>query len=146
MFDKFLYVLIFILLFIGPPYSAFTQDLGNGASLPQNKTQILEIVKAVMCEQIKDGKPFNEAVIFSQTIGEVVCFTAFDSIRESAFIYHRWFFRDVLNRTTKLTVNPPRWSTYSRIHVRDSDKGPWHVEITDEQGNILQILRFSIVE
>jgi hypothetical protein len=146
MLKRFQYFFIFILLFIGLPNDTSAQDPKKDNSLQQNKTQSIEIVKAVMCGQIKNGKPFDEAVIFSKTIGEVVCFTDFNSIQESALIYHRWFFRDMLNRTTKLTVNPPRWSTYSSIHVRDSDKGPWHVEITDEQGNILQILRFSIVE
>jgi hypothetical protein len=32
------------------------------------------------------------------------------------------------------------------MHLRKNDKGPWRVEITDEQGNIFQILRFSITD
>ena len=106
----------------------------------------MQLIDAVMCEGIKDKKPFNEAVVFSQEIREVLCFTTFDFVSKKGFIYHKWYFRDTLNKTTKLRLNPPRWSTYSGMHIRQGDKGPWHIEITDEQGNVLRVLRFSIVE
>jgi hypothetical protein len=137
---------IFILLAIGLPYFSMGQEMENRTTPPGKGILKITLVKAVMSEGIKDNQPFNETVVFSKTIREVFCFTIFDPVPESSFIYHKWFFRDVLNRTTKLSVNPPRWSTYSSMDVRDSDKGPWHVEITDSQGNILKILRFSIVE
>jgi len=135
-----------VFFFVGISNLTIGQESQNGKPAFENMPHKITLIDAVMCEGIKDGNPYNGAVVFSKTIGEVVCFTVFDFIQESTFIYHRWFFRDVLNRTTKLTVNPPRWSTYSSINIRESDMGPWHVEVADEQGNVLQILRFSIVE
>jgi hypothetical protein len=49
-------------------------------------------------------------------------------------------------RKSNKKFRPPRWITYSTIQTRASDIGPWRVEVTDEQGALLQILRFSIVE
>ena len=46
----------------------------------------------------------------------------------------------------KLTLNPPKWSSFSSIQLRESDKGPWRVEINNENGDILKVLRFSITE
>ncbi|NNG08274.1 MAG: DUF2914 domain-containing protein, partial [Desulfobacteraceae bacterium] len=36
--------------------------------------------------------------------------------------------------------------TFSRIGLRNGEKGPWRVEITDEDGNIFGILRFSVTD
>ncbi|MGD8367959.1 MAG: DUF2914 domain-containing protein [Desulfobacterales bacterium] len=106
----------------------------------------LTLVHAVMCEAIQDAQPVNETVIFSFEKEKAVCFTFFNPVPEKTHIYHLWYRRDRLNAKIKLRVNPPRWSTFSRIQFRDGDKGPWRVEITDEEGNILKTLRFSITE
>jgi hypothetical protein len=76
----------------------------------------------------------------------VYCYTDFSTVPEKSFAYHNWYLRDNLKASVKLTVRPPRWSTYSSIQLRDSDKGPWRIEITDEEGNILKTLRFSVID
>jgi hypothetical protein len=45
-----------------------------------------------------------------------------------------------------LTINTPRWSTFTSVQLRDADKGPWRVEITDKSGNLMHTLRFSITD
>jgi hypothetical protein len=106
----------------------------------------LTLVHAVMCEGIQDSQPVNETVIFSVEKDKAVCFTFFNPVPEKTHIYHLWYRRDRLSAKIKLRVNPPRWSTFSRIQFRDGDKGPWRVEITDADGNLLKTLRFSITE
>jgi hypothetical protein len=32
------------------------------------------------------------------------------------------------------------------VELRDADKGPWRVEISDEKGIIFHMLRFSITD
>ena len=51
-----------------------------------------------------------------------------------------------LATTKKLFLTPPRWATLSSIQPRNSDKGPWRVEIADKNGKIYQTLRFSITD
>jgi len=107
----------------------------------------MEIIGAVICEDVKDGRPVNKGIIFSSSLNRVTCFTEFDRITEKTIIYHCWYFKDNLRAKRKpLVLNPPKWSTYSQIEPRETDKGPWRVEIIDEEGNILQTLRFSIVD
>ena len=115
-------------------------------SSPAPAAERLALVRAVMCEGIKEYKPHDQAVVFSVTIGKVSCFTSFDPVPEEMFIYQNWFHRDRLSTKIKLFLQPPRWSTFSSIQLREADKGPWRVEITDEGGNMLHVLRFSITD
>lgn len=144
--EKALRFIIFIILFMGLPCYLPGQETPKGTPLAKNTVPRAHLIMATMCEGIRDNSPYNQAIIFSKTLNEVLCFTTFDSIPKTTYIYHKWFYKDVLNRAIKLTINPPRWSTYSRMHVRDGDEGPWHVEISDDQENIIRILRFSIVD
>lgn len=105
-----------------------------------------QLVTAVMCEDVVNRLPFNEAVVFPVTGGKVSCFTLFDPVLERTAIYHNWYYRDNLSTKIKLLINPPKWATYSSIQLREADKGPWRVEVADSEGNVLQTIRFSITD
>jgi hypothetical protein len=104
------------------------------------------LVDAAMCEDIQSGAPQNPTTVFSIERRTAVCFTAFDPVPQQTVIYHQWFHRDTPSARIKLTLKPPRWSSYSSIQLRVEDIGPWRVEITDSQGNIYHVLRFSVTE
>jgi hypothetical protein len=106
----------------------------------------LSLIQAVMCEDVKEKSPQNQAIVFPLSVGKVICFTAFDPVTETTIIFHNWFFKDKADSNRKFTLKSPRWATYSSMPLRESDRGPWRVEISDQQGNILRILRFSIVD
>jgi hypothetical protein len=106
----------------------------------------LRIKQAVMCEEVKDLVPYNAGIVFPSNLGRILCFTEFDSVLEKTVIYHKYYFMDKLSAKKKLTLNPPRWATFSYIEPRETDKGPWRVEIVDTEGNILGIVRFSITD
>jgi hypothetical protein len=104
------------------------------------------LVRAVMCESIEKLEPVNQAVVFSIDIGRLSGFTEFDPVPEQTVIYHKWYQRGVLISTKQLTINPPRWSSFSSMQLRDTDKGPWQLDVTDKNGQIYQTLRFSITD
>ena len=126
------------------PDSATAQSGDTGAS----KTSVGKIilVQAVMCEDMLELVPRNPTTVFSIERRKAICFTSFDPVTKKTIVYHQWFHRDQNSAKMKLTLNPPRWSAYSSIQLRAEDIGPWRVEITDSQGHILDILRFSITE
>jgi len=137
----FLSFFAFILLFSTHGYS----DEKNG-SAKELVSQDLVLVKASICEAVKDGLPLNEGVAFSVGLKKVACFSSFDPVSMNTFVYHSWFFRDRLITRFKLALRTPRWATFSRVELRDADKGPWRVEISDEKGIIFHMLRFSITD
>jgi hypothetical protein len=51
-----------------------------------------------------------------------------------------------LSTKKKLFLKPPSWSTYSSIQLREADKGPWRVEVTDDKGKLFATLRFSVTD
>jgi len=104
------------------------------------------LVQAVMCESIENYQPLNPAVAFSISQGEIFCFSNFDPVLKKTYILHKWFKKDKLVFTMKLTLSPPKWSSFSRIQIREADKGPWRVEIWDADDTRLRTLRFSMVD
>jgi len=105
-----------------------------------------KISSARICEDIVDGQPNFCSVVLSSSIKKIYCYTLFEQIKKENFIYHVWYFKDKLMSKVKLKLKPPMWATFSRIYIRESDIGPWRVEIIDENGKLIYILRFSVVE
>ncbi len=65
---------------------------------------------------------------------------------EKTVIHHKWFHRDRLSTNKKTLVRGPRSFGFTTILLREADKGPWRVEITDEKGNLFAVQRFSITD
>jgi hypothetical protein len=126
--------------------SARAQENDAARALPPEKTAPLTLVRALMCEGMKEFEPEKETIVFSATLGQAVCFTAFDPVPEKTEIYHNWFRKDQPDAKFKLTLKPPKWASFSKIRLRNSDTGPWRVDITDGHGRIFQTLRFSVTE
>ena len=112
----------------------------------QPDAETLTLVKAVMCETIQEYAPVNPAVIFSIERGRVSCFTDFGPVPRKTHIHHKWYRKDDLITVKRLTINPPRWSSFTSVQLRDADIGPWRVEITDANDALLRTLRFSITD
>jgi len=102
--------------------------------------------RAVMCETLHKFAPVNVAVVFSIELGRVYCFTEFDPVPVQSVTYHKWYRRGSLVSVKQLTLNPPRWSSFSSIQLRELDKGPWQVEVIGENDRLLRTLRFSITD
>ncbi|MEN6438404.1 MAG: DUF2914 domain-containing protein [Syntrophobacter sp.] len=108
--------------------------------------QKLGLKQAIMCERVENLTPVRPGLAFSVSSGQVCCFTSFEPVPQPTVIYHRWFRRDELSTQTRLRLYSPKWSTYSVIQLRETDKGPWRVEIIDQNGHVFDVLRFSITD
>jgi hypothetical protein len=137
----------FVVLFCIPVLlggEGFSQESPSSPAAPGLEKPALAL--ASMCASLKEGSPCNPGVVFPVSLGKVLCYSSFDPVPRKTSIVHSWFHRDVLITRQKLTLNPPRWSTYSTIQLRESDKGPWRVEIADQDARLLEVLRFSITD
>lgn len=136
-------LVLFCLVFqpTGQPLPLVFQVLPTAAASPQ-----LTLVSAAVCESVKELSPQYPAIVFSIAAGKVSCFSFFDPVPKKTHIYHNWYYRDKLTTKNKLTLKPPSWSTFSTIQLRESDIGPWRAEITDQNGKVIKVLRFSVTE
>jgi hypothetical protein len=130
-------IIILSLLFI-PIHPLKNMNAANAAQL--------EIFQALMCEKVQANAPRNPTIVFSIAQKKAICYSSFDQIPQKSVIYHNWFHRDVPSAKIRLILNPPRWATFSSIQLRRTDIGPWRVEITDEKGGVLGVLRFSVTD
>jgi hypothetical protein len=134
-------------MLVPAPVFSQAKDTSTSQPKPSDKmTPKLTLRRAVICERVKEFAPEKQAVVFSVTTGKIFCYTHFDPVPEKTDIYHSWYYKDKLITNQKLSLKPPRWSTYSAIQLRESDKGPWRVTITDQANNSLGVLRFSITD
>jgi hypothetical protein len=99
-----------------------------------------------MCESVQDGLPVNPTIIFDVSKNSAYCWSEFDPVPAEGVVYHEWYRKGELITRKKLAVHPPRWSTYTRLPLRQADIGPWQLNIADENGIVLRTLRFSITE
>jgi hypothetical protein len=108
--------------------------------------QAFRLVRAVMCETIEGYEPRHIGVVFSVGVGRISFYTSFDGVAETTHIDHRWYRRDELVTSKRLTLRPPSWATFSSIQLREADRGPWRVEIWDAQEQLIKTLRFSVTQ
>ncbi|MFC1839130.1 DUF2914 domain-containing protein [Thermodesulfobacteriota bacterium] len=130
---------------------AFTQILCIADETPPADTEVkpkAPVLKvAVLCEDVRASKtPINEAVVFSSSLGRLFCFTNFDPVYEETYIFHKYYFKDKFRDKQKLKLTPPSWGAKSDIKLRETDKGPWRVDITDADGKVFHSIRFSITD
>jgi hypothetical protein len=130
-------ITVILLIVIAPITYSFAQNA------PKKR---LKIEQAMICEAVREFQPINPGITFSIANGSIACFTRFDAVPVETFIGHRWYRKDELVTEQKLILKPPQWSTYSRIQLREFDKGPWRVEIVDSDNQVISILRFSVTE
>jgi len=133
------------------PCAIVAQDTGTEepnvqTSTPEGSLEKLTITQAFMCEKVDNNSPINQAAVFSVSAGQVCCFTSFDPVPQPTLIYHKWYHSDELSTQIRLRLYPPLWSTYSQIQLRETDKGPWRVEVIDQNGNVFDVIRFSITD
>ncbi len=140
-------LLVWLVLILVSPVNADSLhlDVAGHQNFPYNGAKMV-LEKAVICEGMASFQPLNPAVVFSISQGELFCFTSFDPVYAKTPIYHCWYNRDKLVFSMRLLLSKPKWSCFSKIQIREADKGPWRVEILDEHHNIIKTLRFSMVD
>jgi hypothetical protein len=139
-------LLIAVLLLFGPYFTSHAR--AEEKSNPQKPASVKELIlgKTVVCETVKKSIPHNAAIVFSISLGRVYCFTEFTTVPQKMHIYHNWFHRDKKRAGVKLLLKPERWATFSYVTFKKEDLGPWRVDVTDQHGNVLRTLRFSIID
>ena len=138
-------IVICLLIIINGVNISISQDSKHSIE-SEYANNSLKLVQAAMCESFEGIEPKNPSMIFSIATEKVICFTFFNPVIEDSYIFHKWYRKDKISTVRKLSLKSPQWATYSSIQLRETDKGPWRVEIVDPKGYTIDILRFSITD
>ena len=110
-------VWIFIAVATGWPWMTHAQSPSRPAAASPVPASKATLIQAIVCEDVKDGIPYNASVAFSISAGKIYCFTFFDSIAEDMPIFLHWIFRDRSSARIRLSLKPSRWATFSSIQL-----------------------------
>lgn len=138
--------LILLACFVAASGSVTAEEGSATSAATEAEKKGLTLIQALVCENVIDGIPQEPAIVFSISRGKVSFYTFFDPVPQKTFVTHHWYYRDEPSARIRLQLRPPRWATFSTIQLRETDKGPWRVEVTDAAGVALKELRFSITD
>ncbi len=104
----------------------------------------MHVSRAVLCSGVEDLEPVDEIENVTVDLGRIYLFAEIKEAGEETPIKHVWFYNEEPVLEVPMTVNGPRWRTYSYKTLYENMTGEWHVDVVDENGNVLQSVPFTI--
>ncbi len=110
----------------------------------QETGQGVRVEDAAIATDVIDLTPQGVSDTFPATISKLYAFTRIVGAEGETMVKHLWFYKDRLMAEVELPVRSPSWRTYSSKNILPSWTGNWRVDITDEDGNLLKSLEFTV--
>jgi hypothetical protein len=107
--------------------------------------QGLTVERTVICKNVVNRTPVDAGNSFATSVGKIFCFTKIVGANHPADITHVWYFDGTERDRITLSVGGSPWRTYSSKRLRPNDVGPWHVDVLDAGGNMLDRVAFDVV-
>jgi hypothetical protein len=102
----------------------------------------MSVARASICTSVAEREPVGEASSFAD-IERLYFFTEIRDAGENEMVQHVWYYKDEPLLEVDLTVNGPRWRTWSHKNITGL-KGPWRAEVVDSKGEVLETVSFTI--
>lgn len=104
----------------------------------------LQVARDVLTTEVVDREPIDAATVFPPSVGLVFYFTEVQGADTFTEITHVWYYgNDEMARVT-LSVDGPRWRTWSSKRILENWTGSWRVEAVDADGNVLSSQTFDV--
>ena len=114
----------------------------------QLSAEAMEDVMAVedwaIATAIENRSPQKTAQGFPSTVEKLYCFTKVVGAHTETSIIHIWYYQDTKMAEVTLPVKSLYWRTWSSKKIMPDWQGPWRVEVTSEDGNLLKTIPFTI--
>lgn len=103
-----------------------------------------QVARDVLTTAVVDREPIDAATVFPPSVGVVFYFTEVQGADTFTEITHVWYYgNDEMARVT-LSVDGPRWRTWSSKRILENWTGSWRVEAVDADGNVLSSQTFDV--
>jgi len=117
-----------------------------GLAVPANvlgETE-LEIGYGAICKYVENHEVVWESTSFPSDVKKVYCFTKILGAKEPTAVRHVWYYGNTELASVELAVKTKSWRTYSSKLIMPDQTGPWHVDVVDNKGSIIETYRFDI--
>ncbi len=104
----------------------------------------LQIIRDVVTTEVIDREPINDGLVFSASMGPVFYFTEVKGAYMPTHITHIWYYEGQQMAQVPLSVEGPRWRTWSSKQMLHEWSGSWRVEAVDADGNLLSSQTFEV--
>jgi hypothetical protein len=104
----------------------------------------IKVSEAVIATQVENLIPQGAAETFPSSVGRLFAFSRITGIKVETEIKHLWFYGDQLKAEITLPVKPMSWRTFSSKKILPQWTGEWKVDITTQDGLLLESLPFTI--
>jgi hypothetical protein len=106
--------------------------------------QSINIQEMAFCRSIEEREPVDPDSLFSDTVGQVFCFTRITGVTDTTTIYHVWFHEDEEKARVELSVRSTPWRTWSSKLILKEWDGIWRVDILLPGGRLLRSKEFLV--
>lgn len=113
-------------------------------STVQPAEESLNVVRDMVTTEIVDREPMNNGAAFSASMGPVYYFTEVNGAHTPTHISHIWYYKGTQIAEVPLSVEGPRWRTWSSKRILQEWAGSWSVEAVDADGNVLSSKAFDV--
>jgi hypothetical protein len=108
------------------------------------ETQGLKVSESAIATGIENLTPLGESDSFPPSVGKLYAFSKITGATEDTSIKHLWYYGDKLMAEVPLDVKSISWRTYSSKKIIRIWTGQWRVDITTEDGTVLETLNFTV--
>jgi len=102
----------------------------------------MSVARASICTSVAEREPVGAASSFAN-VERLYLFTEIIGADENEVVHHIWYYKDEPLLEVNLTVNGPRWRTWSHKNITGK-KGQWRTEVVNSKGEVLRAVSFTI--
>lgn len=104
----------------------------------------IEVSNFVIASGVENLVPKGISRVFPSSVQRLYAFCKINGSLDSINIIHVWYYGEKLMAMVRLPIKSLSWRTYSSKNILPEWTGPWRVDVTTEDGLLLNTLRFSI--
>ncbi|NOZ26141.1 MAG: DUF2914 domain-containing protein [Nitrospirae bacterium] len=105
---------------------------------------VLKVTEAAIATSVENLVPKGVSDRFPGSVGKLYAFTRIAGATKETLVWHLWFYGDKLMAEVSLPVKSVNWRTYSSKRIVPGWTGEWRVDVTNEDGLLLETLYFTI--
>ena len=122
------------------------KELPVSNNVPINNENNLKIVETAVCSSVKDRTPQGLGDSFEWSMDKIFIWTRIECERLPSSIRHIYYFKGEKVNDILLNIRASHWRTWSyKTLSNKSYIGPWRVDITSIDGQLLQRINFEII-
>ena len=106
----------------------------------------VEVTQAVVATGVQDREPVGADSTFTADVGTLYFYTVFEGDFGSMPVEHVWLHEGEEIARVPLTVEGPRWRTWSSKEILPAWTGAWTVQVVDADGMEHAAVDFTVTE